>query len=248
MTYHLAYDLDTPVGRLTAGLQVWVTGRKGDTMTIDLTPPPFPAYHFTVHRGAITYRMTTRDRARSQCGTDSGYAQHRARHEDACRDCRIAHNAYRQARRIRIGETTKVSVDAEALAELYLSAPVDVQQSIRQMIGAELVEATLDYHHHTTTAKDVRVRQGNELQSSRLGMETTDNPERETRADQPRRASGSGVLVLSVAHDDLRGHRPIAVVGGEGPEQPRGSGPNDAGAAPPIERIDTVEPLLPLPS
>lgn len=148
MTYHLAESLPTPVGLFPAGLQVWVVGRKGDTMTINLLPPPFAESTITVHRTALTYRITPKDRATSRCGTYSGYTGHRRRHEIPCDACTTAQRRYCQAQRLRLGETTKVPVDAAVLAELYLNVPLEVQCQIDDAVGADVIAAACEYADH----------------------------------------------------------------------------------------------------
>ncbi|MDV2474208.1 hypothetical protein F8M49_29945 [Rhodococcus zopfii] len=89
-------------------------------------------------------------RNRVTCGTNSGYHIHRRNGQKACDDCRAAHTDYQ--RRTAVVKRSKklidngVTVPAITFAELYLAAPVPLQDRIDRHLGTDLVDALIKAH------------------------------------------------------------------------------------------------------
>lgn len=81
------------------------------------------------------------------CGTNSGYHIHLRNGQKACDECRAAHTDYQ--RRTAVVKRSKklidngVTVPAVMFAELYLAAPVPLQNSIDRHLGPDIVDALI---------------------------------------------------------------------------------------------------------
>lgn len=146
MTYHLTHPLTTPLGEYRAGLEVEVTSRRGDTVTINVSPTPLAARLITVDRRMITHRATEKRTVPSRCGTPSGAQAHRRRHEPVCGKCAVAALNYRRAYEITRGEAKAIPIEIHTLAELYLNADPATQQHVEQLLGENVLTAAVQQH------------------------------------------------------------------------------------------------------
>ncbi|QMU22522.1 hypothetical protein [Gordonia rubripertincta] len=93
----------------------------------------------------------------ANCGTKRGYEDHRSAKEIACEPCRLAHNRDQKARTIRSGRQDSIRVPVALLAELYLSAPLDIQTRADGELGVEVCDALVDIHD---AIEDARTQAG----------------------------------------------------------------------------------------
>ncbi|OCH80980.1 hypothetical protein [Gordonia sp. UCD-TK1] len=99
----------------------------------------------------------TRPRRRpgtAECGTEPGYQAHKHRKEKPCADCSRAHSRDQQARSIRKygkDRSGRITVDVDALADLYVHAPDEPQQRLAEELGAEVCEALASRHANGAT-------------------------------------------------------------------------------------------------
>ncbi|MBH0121535.1 hypothetical protein I0Q12_19280 [Rhodococcus sp. CX] len=84
------------------------------------------------------------------CGTNSGYHTHLRRGEKACDPCKAAHTDYqRRANAVRRSKKLidqGVTVQAVTFAELYLAAPVPLQNRLDHQLGADIIDALIKAH------------------------------------------------------------------------------------------------------
>ena len=147
MSYHLAHPLTTPLGEYRAGLEVWVTSRCGDTVTINVSPSPLAARLITVDRRMITTRQNRRtERPKPQCGTIAGYRAHRKNLHPACPQCSAAWSAYMTVQHVKSGRTRTQRVPIEVLADLYLNANPEAMERVEAVLGDPLLNAIV--HHY----------------------------------------------------------------------------------------------------
>lgn len=86
----------------------------------------------------------------STCGTYSGYTTHYRHGQKPCAPCRDARRDY-ELRRRAIKRSKKliehgVTVPAVTFAELYLAAPVPLQDQIDRHLGADTIDALIKAH------------------------------------------------------------------------------------------------------
>lgn len=84
------------------------------------------------------------------CGTYSGYTSHYQRGETPCAACKAARLDYDRRRRAtkRTAALIEdgVTVPSIMLAELYLAAPISLQDRLDQHLGTDLVDALIKAH------------------------------------------------------------------------------------------------------
>jgi hypothetical protein len=81
----------------------------------------------------------------AKCGTTSGYMRHYKRGETPCDPCKAAHRLYRIQRRHERGPepssgTSTVRVPKLLLAEMYLHAPMELQDRVDTTLGRQRVD------------------------------------------------------------------------------------------------------------
>lgn len=144
MSYHLTYPLDTPTGTYRAGLEVWITKRTGDQITVNLAPKGRPPVLASVEREMLRYQPDRRAAdPLAPCGTASAYQRHRHHLEDPCTACEAAWSRYRKQQNISNGTVETIKVDVHVLAELYLAADLVTQQMVESALGTEVMTAVV---------------------------------------------------------------------------------------------------------
>ncbi|HEY9314619.1 hypothetical protein [Williamsia sp.] len=147
VSYHLAYQLETPTGIYRAGLEVWIVKRSGNQFTINLAPKPRRPILATVEREMLGLRSRdSRPKGAAPlapCGTPAAYRRHRARLEDPCDQCETMWRRYQTAYRLRTGHTVTVKVDVDVLAELYLAADGSAQEMVEGALSDEIMGAVV---------------------------------------------------------------------------------------------------------
>ena len=86
----------------------------------------------------------------SACGTYSGYTTHYRHGQTPCEPCRKARRDYelrcRAIKRSKKMLDNGVTVNAVMFAELYLAAPVPLQDQIDRHLGADTIDAIVKAH------------------------------------------------------------------------------------------------------
>lgn len=136
----LMEPVDTPWGTYARNSQVRIIDRTDDTYLIsfDLGDDPIARnHHATVERAVVDSWPE-----HIEHGTQAGVTLHRRRFEKLCHDCFKHQQAGTLAYRVANGKPT-VHAPVELLAELYLNAPIDLQQHAKDLLDPRVLDAAV---------------------------------------------------------------------------------------------------------
>lgn len=80
----------------------------------------------------------------AECGTLSGYYLHARRKEPRCQPCKDAMAAHARKTRPSRADQTSVKVDRLLLAELFLNAPIRLQERLEAELGRGKVDEMVE--------------------------------------------------------------------------------------------------------
>lgn len=79
-----------------------------------------------------------------ECGTLPGYYLHARRKEPRCQPCKDAAAAYARRRRKIRADRVNTKVNRVLLAELFLNAPIRLQERLEAELGRETVDEMVE--------------------------------------------------------------------------------------------------------